>query len=276
MASKAWNLFVDVDGEGCRKICPLPHLQLGNGLVDRKEVERLDAMSCWDRLEEIKDQLTAEEIGILTSLLLIISGAHPDLKNSGLWDVIRAHSINGHIFDKMDEIWFTYKLRTGQSTLARRMFDDAVELGALYSFRTHVDSIKQTGDTVEVQTRDGQLFRCRKLICTIPLNVLHSVKFDPPLSPLRQEAIQLGHTNFMTKIHAVVEGSGMASWNGTCVPNDLLCAYGDNLLPSGDAHLVAFGTDERDHFVPEDDPKMVVQAFEKFHPMNVKKLVGLL
>lgn len=274
IAAKAWDLFVDVDGAGCRKICPLPHAQLGNNFVNRKDVERLDAMSCWDRFQEIKDQLNDEEKGVLFSLLLIISGAHHDLKNSGLWDIVRAQSINGHYFDKMEEIWFTYKLRTGQSTLARKILDEAVEFGLDYMFKTHVDRIQQKDGITQIHTRDSRTLKGRKTICTVPLNVLKSLTFDPPLSSLRQEAVEAGHTNFMTKIHAVVEGSGMASWNGTCYPNNLLCAYGDGVLPSGDAHLVAFGTDERSHFVPERDPDKIVDAFQKFHPMEVKKLVS--
>ena len=273
--SKVWNLFVDIDGAGGRKICPLPHAQLGNSFVDRKEVEKLDAMSYWDRFQQIKDQLSNEEAGVLCALILPISGAHPDLKNSGFWDVIRAHAANGHLFDKMAEIWVTYKLRTGQSTLSRRIFDDAAEWGLEYSFKTHVDRVHQLDGITKVRTRDGRNFKGRKVICTVPLNVLKSLAFDPPLSALRQEAVEAGHTNFMTKIHAVVKGSGMASWNGTCYPNYLLAAYGDGILPSGDTHLVSFGTDERPHFVPERDPDKIVQAFQNFHPMEVKKLVSL-
>lgn len=274
MLSKAWNIFVNVDGEGGKKICPLPYQQLGNIQVNRQEVEKWDSYSSYDRLEEVKDQLSEEEIGLLIPVLLIIHGGNPDLKSSAFWDILQAHALNGHKFENMDEIWFTYKLRQGQSHLARSMFDEAVDFGLDYSFKTHVQALEQKDGLTQVCTGDGQVFHGRKVICTVPLNLLKSLKFDPPLSALRQEAVEVGHINFMTKIHAVTSGSGLASWNGTCYPNDLVCAYGDGVLPSGDVHLVVFGTDERSHFVPEEHPEKVVEALQNFHPMDVKKLVS--
>lgn len=267
---------MDVDGAGCRKICPLPHAQLGNVQVDRAEIEKWDAYSCWDRYLEIKHQLSDDESGLLLSLLLHLSGGEANLKTSSLWDMIRSHALTNHTIEDFEDIWLLYKLREGQSGLSRRIFDDAVENGLEYSFKTHIDLVKQLPNGyTQIHTRDGRVYTGRKTICTVPLNVLKSLTFDPPLSLLRKEAVEAGHINFMSKIHAVVKGSGMASWNGMCYPNILLYAYGDGVLPSGDAHLVAFGTDERHHFVPERDPEKIVQAFENFHPMDVKKIVRL-
>lgn len=275
LTTRAWDIFVNVDGEGGKKICPLPHQQLGNVLVDRREVEKWDAYSSWDRLEEIKDQLSEEEYGLLVPVLLIIHGGNRDLKDSAFWDIVRAHALNGHRFENMDEIWFRYKLRRGQSHLARTMFDDAAAWGLEYMFKSRVEALRQTNDgLVRVSTSSGQSFAARKVVCTVPLNVLKLLVFEPPFSPLRQEAIDAGHINFMTKIHAVVDGSAMASWNGSSFPGHLSCAYGDGLMPSGDTHLVVFGADERPHFVPEKHPDKVVEALQNFHPMDVKKLVS--
>ncbi|CAH0055931.1 unnamed protein product [Clonostachys solani] len=273
LAQKGWDLLINVDGEGGRKICPLPHAQLDNIEIDRKEVERWDSYSCWDRYLEIKDQLTAQEAGVLKSLLLHISGGEYDLKNSSLWDMIRSHALGAHDFVNFGPVWLLYKLRAGQSKLARNMFDEAVDNGLQYAFNTHVEKITQPNGLTQALVRGGQGYTARKLVCTVPLNALHSVQFDPPLSPLRQEAIQIRHVNRMAKIHAVVDGPGLASWNGCVYPSPLMYCYGDGVLPNGDTHLVAFGCDEEKTFVPERDPKKVVDAFQRFHPMDVKKLV---
>ncbi|KAK7211512.1 hypothetical protein V2G26_018690 [Clonostachys chloroleuca] len=271
---KVWRLFVDIDGQEGRTVCPLPHAQLENPFINRKDVEKWDSISCWDRFEAIKGQLNTEEQGVLKALLLSITGGKPDLKNSGFWDMIRSHAINGHTYDMMDPIWLLYKLRDGQSHFARLMFEEAVELGLEYTFRTHIEAIKQVneGPTL-VRARDGRVFRGRKIICTAPLNTLNSIQFDPPLSRLRQEAANQGHINFMTKAHAVVKGSGYASWNGLAYPNELSAAYGDGLLPNGDTHLVSFGADYRDEFVLEEQPERLVAAFKKFAPFDVKSVV---
>ena len=275
LTARAWDIFVNVDGENGRKICPLPYQQLSNIRVNSEEVAKWDSYSSYDRLEEVKDQLSEDEIGLLIPILLIIHGGSPDLKTSAFWDIIQAHALNGYRFENLDQIWFTYKLRQGQSHLARSMFDEAVEFGLDYAFSTDVTALQETSDgLVHISTRDGRSFHGKTAICTVPLNILKHLSFEPPLSNLRQEAVDLGHINFMTKIHAVVEGSDMASWNGTAYPNELVCAYGDGVLPSGDAHLVVFGTDERPRFVPEEHPEKVVRAITNFHPMNVKKIVS--
>ena len=268
-------MFVDIDGQEGRTVCPLPHAQLENPFINRKDAEKWDSYSCWDRFEDIKGQLSSEEQGVLKALILSITGGKPDLKNSGFWDMIRSHAINDHSYDMMDPIWLTYKLRDGQSHFARLIFEEAVELGLDYSLRTHVEAIKQVNQSLNtIHTRDGRTFRSRKVICTAPLNTLKCVHFDPPLSPLRQEAVNQGHINFMTKAHAVVKGSDYASWNGLAYPNELSAAYGDGVLPNGDSHLVSFGADYRDEFVLEKNPERLAKAFKRFANMDVKEVVS--
>ncbi|KAH8688513.1 hypothetical protein BGZ61DRAFT_353207 [Ilyonectria robusta] len=271
LQAKAWDLFVNVDGNGCRTICPLPHQQLGNVLVKREDVERLDAMSCKERYEQIKDQLSPDESALLLSLILHISGG--TLENSSLWDMIRSHALAAHSSDNFEDVWLLYKLRQGQSNLSRAMLDEAIRNGMEYSFSTEVSSIVDIGTFVEVSTTSGLTFRASKVISTIPLNVLRHIRFEPPLSKFRQEAVNLGHVNFMNKIHAEVKGPGLASWNGMAYPNLLLYGYGDGVLDNGNAHIVAFGKDERDHYVAENCPEETVEAFQKLHQMDIQKMI---
>lgn len=237
IAARGWAVFVSVDGESCRRICPLPHAQLENILTDRKEVERYDKISCRERPEAIKHLLTAEEAGVLVALLLHISGG--TMKNSSLWDMIRSHALMSYSSDNFGPIWTTFKLREGQSELATRMFQDAVKHGLQYAFKTPITSIKDHSNEqiqlVEVRTNFGAIHRARSVVSTVPLNVLHTIQFEPPLSPRRQEALEIGHVNFMTKIHAEVEGPGLASWNGVKYPNLLMFGYGDGVTENGNA-----------------------------------------
>ncbi|OGM44145.1 hypothetical protein ABOM_006990 [Aspergillus bombycis] len=271
ITARAWNIFVNVDGQNCRAICPLPHAQLDNILVDRRDVERYDKISCRDRFEEIKHLLTPEEAGILTALLLHISGG--SMENSSLWDMIRSHALMSYSPDNFGPIWTTFKLRQGQSALARAMFEEAVDNGLQYAFQTPIESVIDEANVVKVITTGGKQYRARRVVSTIPLNVLHTISFTPPLSPTRQQAIEIGHVNYMTKIHADVKGSVLTSWNGMRYPNLLMFGYGDGVTPSGNAHIVGFGKDERGVFVPERDPEKAIEAFQKLHPMEVEKMV---
>ncbi|ODM19972.1 hypothetical protein SI65_04958 [Aspergillus cristatus] len=242
---EAWD---NADGQNCRAICPLPHSQLDNILVSREEVERYDKISCRDRFEEIKHLLSTEEAWILTALLHITGGS---MVNSSLWDMIRSQALMSYDPPNFAPIWTTFKLRQGQSALAGAMFQDAGDNGLQYVFQTPVKSIVERSNVVTVTTHAGREFRARRVVSTIPHNVLHTITFDPPLSPTRQEAITMGHINYMTKIHA----------------------DGDGVTPSGRAHIVGFGKDERATFVPERNPEKAVDAFQKLHPMEVNKMI---
>ncbi len=219
----------------------------------------------------MKHLLTTEEAGLLVALLLHISGG--SMENSSLWDMVRSHALMSYSSANFGPIWTTYKLRDGQSGLSRRMFDDAVGHGLQYSFQTAVHSIHDSTGCVEVMSTIGSIYRARRVVCTIPLNVLRTVQFTPALSIKRQEALALGHVNFMTKIHAEVNGPGLASWNGMRYPNLLMFGYGDGVTENGNAHIVGFGKDERGTYVPEREPEKTIDAFQKLHPMDVKRMV---
>ncbi|KAH7121536.1 hypothetical protein EDB81DRAFT_814071 [Dactylonectria macrodidyma] len=274
MQAKAWDMFVNVDGQFGRTICPLPHAQLDNPIVARATVERWDQLSCHDRFEEIKHKLTSEEQGLLVSLLLHISGGK--MKESSLWDMIRSHALLMHSSDNFTDVWLRYKLRDGQTALAKHMFEEAAEAGLDYVFSAPVKSISQESSgeqPVTVTTTNGDIFRGRNIISTIPLNVMKDIQFSPPLSQRRQEAINIGHINHMTKIHADISNKELERWNGMHFPGLLMYGYGDGVLPNGDVHVVAFGADERETFVPENDAEKTIEALKKLHPMDVKRLI---
>lgn len=236
-------------------------------------MEKWDKYTVWDRFVEVRDQLNQEEQGILLSLLLHISGGY--LENSGFWDMIRSQALVGHDYANFNHVWLLYKLREGQSNLARHMFEEAFDAGLEYSFHTKVTSITQTpSGVVEVTTSSGKTLKARRAICTVPLNVLKDLTFEPPLSNIRQEAITQGHICFLTKIHADVKEKGLASWNGIRYPANLVYGYGDCVEPSGNAHLVTFGSNKGDDFVPELHPEKVVEALRSLHPMTVERTVS--
>ena len=91
----------------------------------------------------------------------------------------------------------TYKLRDGQSALARRIFDEATA--------TPVKDVVDHGHSVEVTARNGvEVFKARRLVRTVPLNVLHTLAFSPALPTLKTEASLNGHVNQVVKCHPEV------------------------------------------------------------------------
>ncbi|KAF9770341.1 hypothetical protein IL306_012133, partial [Fusarium sp. DS 682] len=120
---------------------------------------------------------------------------------------------------------------------------------------------------------NGDVFRAKKIINTIPLNVLKDIEFSPPLTQRRQEAINIGHVNQMTKIHADVSNKELERWNGIKYPGLLMYGYGGGVLPNGNVHVVAFGADDRETFVPEANAAQTIEALNKIHPIDVERLM---
>ena len=76
--------------------------------------------------------------------------------------------------------------------------------------------LKQTA--VTLTTRDGRQYTGSRLVSTIPLNVLNTVTFDPPLDAQRAAAMGIGHMNQCVKVHAEVSNKDMRSWTGISYP----------------------------------------------------------
>lgn len=267
---KAWKIFINIDGNDGRNICPLPYSTLGNSRVTFDQVKEVDQLTCRDRIEQIRDQLSADELALIESLVPHCAGGF--VEKVGFLEMLRAHALQGFTPETFEEVWTLYKIREGQSTLARRIFDDAVRLGLQYSFKTPVESIVDKDD-VSLTTTTSKLYRAKRVVNTIPLGVLPTIRFDPPLSPLRQEAINVGHLNHLTKIHAEVEGD-LRGLRGCTWPGDFLYVYGDGFCAGGHStRITSFAGDNRGVLDPIKQPEKLELALQRFHPMKIKKIV---
>ena len=271
MTARAWKIFINIDGNNGRDLCPKPYSILGNSRVSAEKVREVDQLSCQDRIDQIKNQLTADELALLESLIPHCGGGSPE--NMAFLELLRAQALQGWGPDNFEEFWTLYKFRDGQSSLARNVFDNAVRLGLQYSFNTPVKSIIDRDGVVSVVADDGNVYRAQRVISTIPLTVLGSIHFDPPLSPPRKEAIKVGQVNYHTKIHAEVEGD-LRGLRGMCWPGEFLYVYGDGFC-AGDktTRITSFAGDLRGILDPTKEPERLETALQRFHPMDIKKIV---
>lgn len=235
-------------------------------------IQAYDKMSISERLEEIQDQLTHDEISVLKSLICQNSGG--TMENTSFLEILRWWMLSGSDITNFFDYVIRWKLRCGQSGLATKIWQEAVRSEKLaYSFLTEVTSIQQESARALVTARDGSCYSARKIVCTIPLNVLADISFTPPLSSLKQEAISSGHIDFMIKIHAEVTGKRWRSWSATAWPGKGLAGmYGDGITPEGNSHLVSFGADAQ--IDPAKDPEKLLDAFEHLRPgLPIERLV---
>lgn len=85
----------------------------------------------------------------------------------------------------------------------------------------------------------------------------------------------VGRVDYLTKIHAEVEGD-LRGLRGCTWPGDLLYIYGDGFC-AGDksTRITSFAGDNRGILDPLKEPEKLETALQRFHPMNIKKVLFL-
>ncbi len=194
IARRGWDRFV----EGVREALPVPH----------DPARALDALARFDRLsiaERLGDlTLTDEERHVLTAELESL--AHAPLDDAGAVSVLRWHALSGY---SLELTQFT----GGRVTIVdgTRALLDSIVSGAPFERRlaTPVAAIRQRGDAVEVETRDGSGFAARAAIVAVPLNALGAIEFAPALPDDKRRAIAVGQASRGIKIFIAARGDAV-------------------------------------------------------------------
>ncbi|PYI16089.1 amine oxidase [Aspergillus violaceofuscus CBS 115571] len=269
LLASALHKFVNVDGELGRKIMPFPH-----SAFHVPAVRQYDQMSAQDRLTEIAASLTPDERAVVESFILLCSCG--TLETTSFFEFLHWWALCGYTYQGCLDYLISYKFKRGQSSFAINFFKEAVSTGnLLYTFNSPVQSIEDQSGKVSVTTRDGRSYAAARLISTIPLNVLSTIAFSPPLGPQRTAAINVGHVNQCVKVHAEVSSPEMRSWTGISYPfNKLTYAIGDGITPAGNTHIVCFGG-AANHIQPEENLNKTKEAVQNMAPgnMDIKRLV---
>tara|TARA_R110002003_G_scaffold95_8_gene7311 strand:+ start:32683 stop:33492 length:810 start_codon:yes stop_codon:yes gene_type:complete len=179
----------------------------------------------------------------------------------------------GYTYQGWLDMLITWKFRHGQSTFARRFFEEALSTKRLsYAFDTPIKRIASTASGVQITSRSGTTYRALRAICTVPLNVLSGIEFTPSLSKGKKEAIAIGHVNQTIKVHAEISNKDLRSWTGIAYPhNELYYAIGDGTTPVGNTHVVCFGGQNK-HMDPEADIGRTKRAVETlFNPQHYQE-----
>lgn len=271
LTARAWKVFINVDGNDGRDVCPKPYAIVGNARISHEAVKEIDKLSCRDRLNQVKDQLSTDEMALIESLIPHCGGGSPE--DMAFLELLRCQALQGWGPDNFQEFWTLYKIREGQSKLARSIFDDAVSLGLQYSFNTPITSLVDRDGVVTLHAEDGGVYRAQRVVNTMPLCVLPHINFDPPLSPLRQAAINEGQINYHAKIHAEVEGD-LRGLRGMCWPGEFLYIYGDGFCAGGKTtRITSFAGDLRGILEPKKEPQRLEAALKRFHHMDIKRII---
>jgi len=265
------DIFFDVDGKKGKDVIPFPH----HPHYRQDLAAKYDNLSVTDRLDQLGNKLTKFERGCLEALALHATGGN--MKNMGFFDLLRWWALSDYSYDGYVEKCGNYKFQYGQTSFARKFFEEAVNSGNLsYMFNCKAESIKDCGRYVELRSIQGETFRAKRIICTAPINVLSDMDFSPKLPALKLEAIKAGQICYAAKVHIETKGRELGSMTAFAHPgNELLYAWGTGTTPAGNTNIVTFGCHEVD-FDPEADINKTLASAKALHKnMDIQRLVSL-
>lgn len=176
--------FLDIDGQGGRSVIPYP-FNTPNTLRANPSYADVDRLSVSDRVEQLP--LSAEEKEALMAHAASFYGVPPT--EAAYAEVLHTFALCGFRSEMMDEATMKYKLASGMTAFANAILRD---VPGHRLFSSPVQSITDTGDSCLVQLQSSRQFRARAVVSTVPWNVLSSVRFEPPLSALRRDALANG------------------------------------------------------------------------------------
>ncbi|CAH0004390.1 unnamed protein product [Clonostachys byssicola] len=266
---------------GFAKFCNIDG-QMGNSVfglhqpadwLRHEDFIKWDSMSCQDRLDQIKEDLSAEEIEGIIHLLLALSKG--PLTRPSYGEVLRWVALSGGNLASMGEHTARWKLADGQTALALAMFDDALKTGNLaYSFSSNVSSVTTEGHITTVTTTAGQSFKTSSVVVAAPLNCLADIQFSPALDQTKAEAIAQGHTNHAYKVCVEAKGKQWRNWMGNAYPHKgVPFLNGDGINPSGNSYLISTPGNYID---PQNEMDKLLEGLQYLHPeLEVLRIFGM-
>ena len=170
-----------------------------NSQHTREAIVGCDALTVADRLAAL--QLTPLQRTAVGGMLEILSMNQP--ANASYVEMMRCWSLTGWNYELFNDTAARYKFTDGTGALVNAIVEDG---GFEVALNTSVACVQQTPNGVSVTTTNGEVVNAKRAVVTVPLNVLNSVAFDPPLSSVKQEASELKHVGGGYKVFFEVDG----------------------------------------------------------------------
>ncbi|KAI8168453.1 hypothetical protein K4K49_006157 [Colletotrichum sp. SAR 10_70] len=190
-AEKVAALFFGVDGNTSQSLMPFPHEPFREPALWKQ----YDGLTVQDRLDQL--DIAEMEKDYFSSLVNLFGCNYA--ADTSFTEVLRWYALGGHSMAGAYDLSGLFKLGDGGMTSFAKAIQG--EFTGDLLFGQVVTAIEQTSSAVRIITQEGRIFSARFVVSTIPLNCLSRVAFDPPLSPLRREAVDYGHQNKGAKVH---------------------------------------------------------------------------
>ena len=206
-------------------------------LLAGDSLTEVDGLTIRGKLEQLG--LTPEEFDAVEGMWATnFSGRSED---GAYTQGLRWCALAGGSWQLMFEACATYKIVGGTRRLIEAMAADA---GVEIRTRTRVTAVTQDDDGATVTLEDGTALTAAAIVVTLPLNVLDSVTFDPPLSEGKRRAAHQGQASQGVKVWARLRGE-YEPFVALAPGSERLTLCQVEHVGDGETLVVAFGSGER-------------------------------
>ena len=162
-------------------------------------IQEREAISVADRMASL--QLTQLQQAAIGGFLEILSMSAPNA--ASYVEMMRCYALSGWNTVVFKDTAARYKFAKGTGALV-----DAIVRDGKFDVITNAQAttITQGPDGVMVETSNGDAYQGRAGIVTLPMNVMNTVEFNPPLDAIKREAAEVKHAGGGSKVFFVVKG----------------------------------------------------------------------
>jgi pseudooxynicotine dehydrogenase len=178
-----------------REILPRPY----DLLYNKAAALAAEKISATEHLKSL--DLTPLQVTFNEAMISVIVSNHAS--EMSYLEVLRFHLLGGGYFTTFMDSTTRFQIEGGTTALLNSILEDG---GPDTRLATPVKAIRDVGDKVLVSTTRGEDISCGAVICTVPMNTINSIDFQPPLPQGVVEAGKEGHPGQGIKLYMKVEG----------------------------------------------------------------------
>lgn len=240
--TEAWQAYMDGAREALGVPFALDHHNAALATIDVKTMsQRLAEL---DLKPEVRDRLS---VGL-------IQWASGPIDEAGALFCYRLFAMSGFSVPAVEATTAEYTLADGTGTLIGQM---AAQADFEVRFHSAALSVRREGGVIRVELADGTTVAARSAVVALPLNVLGSIAFDPPLPPDLATAVSRPQVSTGCKVMIKARGVDKRV-DASAVGQAFAHVFTDRRFADGSDLLVAFGPDAR---VMDDADVSVVQGY---------------
>jgi monoamine oxidase len=196
------------------------------------EADRLTLQEALDAAGLSEDERDANEAAW-------VGHCNGPLDQVGFSAALRWTAATAGIWRLMHSASAVYRIVGGNRLLVEAIADD---VAGEIRYEATVTSVEHSAEGAVVHTAEGGSIRARKVISTLPTNILHEMDFQPPLSETKREWSRAGTASQGVKVWIRVKGP-IKPFFAYSTQHHPLSVVRTEFVREQDAVLVAFGAD---------------------------------